>query len=108
MRVLIVGALSLSAPASGGNTRRSIHASGVGMAISGSRTAIAPSSHNSVLQRVLDSFVVDPRKVVLDLLIQPLVRLTTLLVPAVIVERHNVPQATNLSNFALVDVANLN
>ena len=77
------------------------------MAISGPRTTITPSSHDSILQRVLDSFVMDPRKVVLDLLVQPLIRLTTLLVPAVVIERHDVSQATNLSNFALVDVANL-
>ena len=107
MGVLVAGALSLPASASGRDTRRSIHAPGVGMAISGPRTAIAPSSHNSVLQRVLDPFVMDPRKIVLDLLIQPLIRLTTLLIPAVVVERHNVSQATNLSNFALVNVANL-
>ena len=77
------------------------------MAISGPRTTIAPSSHDSILQRVLDSFVMDPRKVVLDLLVQPLIRLTTLLIPSVVIERHDVPQAANLPNFALVDVANL-
>ena len=107
MGVLVVRALALSASAPGGNTRRSTHASGIGMTISGPRTTITPSSHNGVLQRVLDPFIMDPRKVVFDLLIQPLVRLTAFLVPAVIVERHDVSQATNLSNLALVDVANL-
>ena len=78
------------------------------MAISGPRTTITPSSHDSILQRVLDPFVVDPRKIVLDLLVQPLVSLSTFLVPAVVVERHNVTQATNFPYFTLVGVANLN
>ena len=77
------------------------------MTVSAFGSTIHPAIHDSILQRILDSLVVDSCKVVLNLLEKPLIRLAAFLAPARIVERHDVSQAFDFTNFELVNVADL-